>query len=87
MGSIKLKEFIQKQGKAIERALNEDDLTLMEELIDQDDLNMNDDLKGDSLRHMIKFKDDNYTANRIVTSLNWSSNIDNLLLASYGINP
>lgn len=85
--SIKFTDFLNKQSKAIERALDGYDPTLMEDILDQDDINNNDDLKGDLLRHQIKFKDDNYTANRIVTDLSWASFDEKLILASYSENP
>lgn len=87
MTSIKFTDFLNKQSKAIERALDGYDVTLMEDILDQDDLNNNEDLKGDYLRHQIKFKDDNYTANRIVTDLSVASYDEKLILASYSENP
>lgn len=51
MTSIKFTDFLNKQSKAIERALDGYDVTLMEDILDQDDLNNNEDLKGDYLRH------------------------------------
>ena len=59
----------------------------MEEIIAKDDFDNNDELKGEMTRHQMKFKDTNYTSNRIVTDLNWSPSIDNLVLASYSENP
>jgi hypothetical protein len=51
MTSIKFSDFINKQSKAIERALDGFDTTLMEDILEQDDFNNNEDLKGDLLRH------------------------------------
>ena len=69
----------------LEKVLDNGDGDMLELLL-RDDMKSGDARSKDILAPAVKFFDAHFTKNRVVTSLDWSPQIPELLLASYSQN-
>jgi dynein intermediate chain len=78
-------DFFNQSTKVLEKMLDGRDGDMLELLL-QDDMKTGNDFSKDILNPTVKFFDANYTKNRVVTSVDWSPQIPELVLASYSQN-
>ncbi|EGR27431.1 hypothetical protein IMG5_196130 [Ichthyophthirius multifiliis] len=80
-------DFFHRSSKLVEKVLEKDqiDICALEDIIGQQVHNEQNVTKS-YLTHYLKLKDTQYSQNRVITSLEWSPNRNDLLLASYSQN-
>lgn len=85
MKSKHFSDFFNQSTKLLEKVLDRGDGDMLELML-QDDLKTGNDVSKDILAPTVKFFDTNYTKNRVVTAIDWSPQIPELVLASYSQN-
>lgn len=78
-------EFFNRSSKFLEKVLDHGNGDMIEMLL-KEGLKTRDRSGQDILAHTVTFTDHNYTANRVITDLDWSPQINELFLASYSQN-
>lgn len=78
-------DFFNKSSKFLEKVLDHGDGDMIEMLLNEG-LKNREKRAHDIFSHSLTFSDPNYTFNRVVTSIDWSPQINELFLASYSQN-
>ena len=84
MRSKDFTDFFHKTSKLIEKTLDSHEPCCFEPFFEREPFNSSE--PKERLEHLISFYDAQYSANRIVTSIDWSPNLPELILASYSQN-